>query len=268
MPDWHPAQYLKFAEERTRPCRDLAARVDLAAPRRIIDLGCGPGNSTEVLATRWPEAELTGLDSSPDMIAQARAAHPDWTWIGGDIAEWASGAGDRLLSSAQTCSYDLAFSNAALQWVPDHATVFPRLLARARVLAVQVPGNRDGPAHRIMREVAKGYPLEGRVREWHTHDAAFYYDVLATHAARLDIWETEYIHVMDSAEAIVEWYKGTGMRPFLEALDTDTARASFTADYLEAIRAAYPPRPDGKVLFPFRRIFLVAYATSGTSGPP
>lgn len=248
MPSWSPSQYLKFSEERTRPCRDLAARVDLAAPHRIIDLGCGPGNSIEVLAERWPAAELTGLDSSADMIAKASAAHPEWTWIAGDIAHWAVGSHH----------YDLAFSNAALQWVPDHAALFPRLLQRADVLAVQVPGNWDGPAHRVMREVAKRYPLDGRVREWFTHDAAFYYDVLAPHAGRLDLWETEYIHVMDSAEAIVEWYQGTGMRPFLEALDSDADRARFTADYLAAIRAAFPPRSDGKVLFPFRRIFIVA----------
>jgi trans-aconitate 2-methyltransferase len=248
MPSWSPTQYLKFSEERTRACRDLAARIDAAAPRRIIDLGCGPGNSTEVLAERWPAAELTGLDSSADMIAKARAAHPEWTWIAGDIAEWA--AGDQY--------YDLAFSNAALQWVPDHASLFPRLLACADVLAVQVPGNCDGPAHRIMREVGKRYPLDGRVREWFTHDAAFYYDVLAPHAARLDLWATDYIHVLDSPEAIVEWYKGTGMRPFLEALDTDADRARFIADYLAAVREAFPAQPNGKVLFPFRRIFLIA----------
>jgi trans-aconitate 2-methyltransferase len=254
MPTWHPAQYLKFSEERTRPCRDLAARIDLPDLRRIIDLGCGPGNSTEVLAGRWPAAELTGLDSSADMIAKARAAHPDWHWLTGDVADWAAAdLADR---------YDLVFSNAALQWVPDHADVFPRLLRRARVLAVQVPGNWDGPAHRSMREVAEHFTFEREVREWFSHDAAFYYDILAPHGARLDLWETEYLHIMDSAESIVEWYKGTGMRPFLDALDSDAARARFTAEYLEAIRAAYPPRPDGKLLFPFRRIFIVAHASA------
>jgi len=250
MPTWHPDQYLKFSEERTRPCRDLAARIEMADPRRVIDLGCGPGNSTEVLAERWPGAELTGLDSSADMIAKARAAHPGWPWLTGEIAEWAAASAD---------AYDVVFSNAALQWVPDHDAVFPRLLQRAGVLAVQIPGNWDGPAHRAMREVAKRFPLAGRVREWFSHSAAFYYDTLAPHAGRLDLWETEYIHIMDSAESIVEWYKGTGMRPFLEALDGDADRARFTAEYLDAIRAAYPARPDGKVLFPFRRVFLVAY---------
>jgi len=250
QPSWQPAQYLKFSEERTRPCRDLVARIDLSTPRRVIDLGCGPGNSTEILAERWPAAELTGFDSSPEMIAAARKAHPDWRWTASDIAQWAATADE---------PYDLVFSNAALQWVSDHAAVFPQLLARGRVFAMQIPGNWDGPAHRIMREVAKQYPLEGRVREWFSHDAAFYYDALAPHAARLDLWETEYLHIMDSAEAIVEWYKGTGMRPFLNALVSDAERARFTADYLEAIRAEYTPQSDGKVLFPFRRIFAIAY---------
>jgi len=249
MPTWNPAQYLKFNEERTRPCRDLAARIELPPRARIIDLGCGPGNSTEVLAERWPDADPTGLDSSAEMIAKATAAHPEWRWRQGDIAQWAGTPGEH---------YDLAFSNAALQWVPDHATVFPQLLARAAAVAIQVPGNWDGPAHQTMRDVAKRYPLDGRVREWFTHDAAFYYDTLAPHAAQLDIWATEYLHILDSAEAIVEWYKGTGMRPFLEALSSDADRARFTADYLDAIRAVYPPRADGKVLFPFRRLFLIA----------
>jgi trans-aconitate 2-methyltransferase len=249
MPSWNPTQYLKFSEERTRPCRDLAARLELLGRARVIDLGCGPGNSTEVLAECWPYADLTGLDSSPDMIARARAAHPDWRWITAEIAQWATASGD---------IYDLAFSNAALQWVPDHAVVFPRLLSRARMIAIQMPGNWDGPAHQTMRGVAKRYSLDVRVREWFTHDHAFYYDTLAPHASSLDIWATEYLHIMDGAEAIVEWYKGTGMRPFLEALPTDAHRARFTADYLAAIREVYPARSDGKVLFPFRRLFIVA----------
>jgi trans-aconitate 2-methyltransferase len=250
MPSWNPAQYLKFSEERTRPCRDLAARIDVPHPQRVIDLGCGPGNSTEVLAERWPAAEITGLDSSPDMVAKARAAHPERRWITGEIVQWAD-SGD---------TYDIVFSNAALQWVPDHAVVFPKLLERTGVLAVQIPGNWDGPAHRAMREIATGFCFAREVREWHSHDTAFYYDTLAPHAARLDLWETEYLHIMDSAEAIVEWYKGTGMRPFLAALDTDAERARFTAEYLDVIRAAYPQQRDGKVLFPFRRIFIVAEA--------
>jgi trans-aconitate 2-methyltransferase len=249
MPDWSPTQYLKFSEERTRPCRDLAVRISLDRPRRIVDLGCGPGNSTEVLAERWPDAAFIGLDSSSSMIAKARSAHPHWRWMQGDIAAFAEGGEN----------YDLVFSNAALQWVPDHAAVFPKLLARGRTLAVQMPGDWDGPAHHTMREVASGFHFTREVSEWHTHEIAFYYDALAPHAAGLDLWETVYLHIMDSPEAIVEWYRGSGMRPFLEALPSDADRERFAAAYLAAIRHVYPPRPDGKVIFPFRRMFIVAY---------
>jgi trans-aconitate 2-methyltransferase len=183
------------------------------------------------------------------MIAKARASHPDRQWIAGDIAEWAGG-GEH---------YDLVFSNAALQWLPDHRHLFPQLMARAGVLAVQMPGNIDAPAHSLMRGVAAQFPGTENAREWFTHDLDFYYDVLSPHAARVDLWATEYMHVMDGPEAIVEWYKGTGMRPFLDALSTDGEREQFLARYLAAIREAYPARPDGKVLFPFRRIFVVAY---------
>src|SRR5580704_1746796 len=148
MPTWNPQQYLKFAEERSRPCRDLAARVEISNPQRIIDLGCGPGNSAEVLSARWPQAAITGLDSSAAMIDAARAASPQCDWRTGDISEWAAASGER---------FDVVFSNAALQWVGDHAAVFPQLLARVAeggALAVQVPGNYGEAQHRLMREVA------------------------------------------------------------------------------------------------------------------
>ena len=252
MPSWKPDQYLKFAAERTQPCRDLAARVAIENPRHVIDLGCGPGNSTEVLAARWPHAELTGLDSSPDMIAKARGAHPGWHWQSADIAEWTNGQD----------SFDVVFSNAAMQWVPDHQNVFARLLehvAPGGALAVQMPHNYDAEAHRLMREVASHFPATGSVREWFTHPIGLYYDVLAPLSGHVDLWSTEYIHVMERPGDIVEWYKGTGMRPFLDALSTDAEREAFTAEYLAAIQDAYPARHDGRVLFPFRRLFLVAY---------
>jgi trans-aconitate 2-methyltransferase len=251
VPTWNPAQYLKFASERTQPCRDLIARVPLDAPRRIVDLGCGPGNSTQVLAGRWPAAELTGLDNSAEMIAKARAEHPERPWVTADIAQWAEGGEP----------YDLVFSNAALQWVPDHAGLLPLLMRRVApggALAVQMPGNWDAAAHRLMRNIAAQFPETDDVREWYTHDLGFYYDVLAPHASRVELWATEYVHVLDNAEAIVEWYRGTGLRPFLDALHDDDAREHFLATYLAAIREAYPPHENGRVLFPFRRIFLLA----------
>jgi trans-aconitate 2-methyltransferase len=257
MPTWDAEQYLRFNDQRSRPCRELAARIDISAPGNVIDLGCGPGNSTTVLAERWPNAELTGLDSSPEMIAAARKAEPRRAWSVGDIAAWANESGQ---------TYDVVFSNAALQWVDDHAAAFAKLLRRVApsgALAIQMPGNYDAPTHTIMRKLAGSpawrdrFPRHG-VREWHVHDLATYYDILAP-AAALDIWQTEYLHILPDAAAIVEWYKGTGLRPFLDALASDRQRADFLAQYLERIQEAYPVRKDGRVIFPFRRLFLIAY---------
>lgn len=255
MPTWNAAQYLRFADERTRPCRDLAAAISLEAPGRVIDLGCGPGNSTAVLAARWPKAEITGLDSSEAMLAAARRDAPERAWILGDIAAWTSEA-----------PFDLVFSNAAFQWVPDHEAAFPRALAQVApggALAVQMPCNIDAEAHTAMREIAARPAwrphLGGPVRQWHVHPASFYYDVLAPHATRLDIWVTEYLHVMPDADAIVAWYQGTGLRPYLDALPDEAVRQRFVDEYREAITAAYPARADGRVLFPFERLFIIAY---------
>jgi trans-aconitate 2-methyltransferase len=258
MPTWNPDQYLKFAAERTQPARDLLARIALDKPGRIIDLGCGPGNSTALLAERWPGAEVSGLDSSAAMINQAHHAFPDRRWAVGDIAEWANADGE---------PFDVVFSNAAMQWVGDHEALYPALFRRVApggALAVQVPANLDAPAHTEMRELAStpawaAMLPHGGVREWYVHDEGFYYDLLAPQAVRIDLWVTEYLHVMDGSDGIVEWYKGTGLRPFLDALPNDAERGNFLADYADRVCEAYPAQPDGKVLFPFRRFFLVAY---------
>ena len=215
-----------------------------------------------VLAERWPDAELTGLDSSAEMIEAARQAHPEHRWVPDDIAQWAQ---------RDSGQYDVVLSNAALQWVPDHAAVYPRLLTHAApggALAVQVPSAFDSPAHRILREMTASagwrhwFPT-GRVATWHSHEPAFYYDLLTPLAARVDLWETEYLHVLPDAGAILDWYKGTGMRPYLEAIRTEADRERFTAEYLEGLRTAYRPRPNGRVLFPFRRIFAIAQPPAG-----
>jgi trans-aconitate 2-methyltransferase len=251
MPTWNPQQYLKFAEERSRPCRDLAARVEVAAPRRIIDLGCGPGNSAAILAGRWPEAAITGLDSSEAMLDAARAAAPQHEWRVGHIPAWAAESGER---------FDVVFSNAALQWVGDHGELFPQLMARVAeggALAAQAPGNYASPQHQMLREIGKRANL--RVREWHMHDLDFYYDTLAPLTSRLDLWATEYLQVMPDVLSIVEWYKGTGLRPYLDALPDSVERERFLVEYLEGLRRIYQPRANGAVLFPFRRIFILAY---------
>jgi len=229
--------------------------VALDAPKRIVDLGCGPGNSTAVLAARWPGAEIMGIDSSPEMIAAAGKEMPTGRWGVGDISSWKAEQ-----------PVDLVFSNAALQWVPDHAGLYPRLLAQVAeggALAVQVPINLHAPAHQAMRQLAAGpgwrsyFPQ--RVREWHVFPTEAYYDFVAKQATRVDMWETEYLHVLAGPEAIVEWYQGTGLRPFLDMLPGEEERGRFLKEYGEMLRPLYPARPDGRVLFPFKRLFLIAY---------
>jgi trans-aconitate 2-methyltransferase len=258
MPSWNPDQYLRFAKERTQPCRDLAIRIEVDQPKTVIDLGCGPGNSTQVLAQRWPYADLTGLDSSPQMIETARRDFPACRFLVADIATWAA---------AERHSFDVVFSNAALQWVGDHPLVYPRLVelvAPGGAFAVQVPCNIDAPPHRAARSLASAaawrdrFPRDG-VREWHVHAATYYYDLFAPHASHVDLWETEYFHVLPDAESILEWYKGTGLRPYLDALPDPGDQQRFAVEYLEIIREACPVRADGCILFPFRRLFLVAY---------
>jgi trans-aconitate 2-methyltransferase len=258
MPTWAPEQYLRFEQERAWPCRDLVARIGIDPVRSVIDLGCGPGTSTAVLGERWPHAYITGLDNSTAMLERARQGFPQYEWMMGDIAEWARDSG---------ADYDVVFSNAALQWLEDHEDIYPRLLHRVRaggVLAVQMPADMDAPAHRIMRELAlsatwREYFESSSVREWHVHDTGFYYDVLANRATRLELWETEYIHIMPNPESIGGWYAGSGLRPFLDVLPSDNCRDRFLEDYIAALRGIYPPRRDGRVLFPFRRLFLIAY---------
>jgi trans-aconitate 2-methyltransferase len=252
--DWSAGQYLKFEDERTRPPRDLLAQVPLAQPRRVVDLGCGPGNSTELLIARYPRAEVIGLDSSPDMLRQARARLPACTFVEGDLARW-----------APTERTDLLFANAVFQWVPDHPSVLRRLLQalpEGGVLAVQMPDNTDEPALALMREVATSGPwakaidLTEAARD-DLPSPARYYDLLRPDCAQLDIWHTAYNHVMAGPQGIVEWFKGSALRPFLSPLDDDM-RASFIADFTARIAKAYPARFDGNVLLRFPRLFIVA----------
>lgn len=255
MPSWNADQYLRFAAERTRPCRDLVTTITLDAPQRIVDLGCGPGNSTAVLAQRWPNAALLGVDNSEAMIAAAKKDASRTDFVVGEIGSWSPNS-----------PFDLIFSNASLQWVENHEALFPRLLrfvAPGGAMAAQVPCNIAAPAHEIMRELARHPEFQaffgGGVREWFVHEPAFYYDVLAPHATQVDIWTTEYLHILPNAQAIVEWYKGTGLRPFLDRLPNEAIRLRFLELYEEAITRAYPARPDGKVILPFLRLFLIAY---------
>jgi trans-aconitate 2-methyltransferase len=255
MPHWDADQYLRFGEERTRAATDLLARVAIDSPCRVADLGCGPGNSTALLYRRWPGADIVGVDSSPEMIDAARAAYPDWQWQVGDIAAWTPPA---------PC--DVVFSNAALQWVPDHARVFPRLLSHVAgggALAVQVPAHVASPVHQAMLGISQAPAWRDRmhaaVRAVRVETPSTYYDMLQPLAAHIDLWITEYQHVLDSPAAMVEWMRGTGLRPFLQALADDKERATFEVLLLPEVAKSYPPQADGRVLFPFRRLFVVAY---------
>jgi trans-aconitate 2-methyltransferase len=256
MAQWDADLYLRFAEERTQPAVDLLSRIGLVQPHRIIDLGCGPGNSTTLLRERWPEAEITGLDRSPDMVAAARRAYCAGRWIVADISTWSDPA-----------LFDLIFSNAALQWVPDHAKLLLRLfgmVAAGGALAIQMPRHFRSLVHRLMLEISLRPEWNERLAPArtaiHVEPPAFYYDLLAPHAARVDLWETEYLHVLENAAAILSWIRGTGLRPYLEALPNDAERGRFEELLLAGLEAAYPRRADGRVLFPFNRLFLIAYA--------
>jgi trans-aconitate 2-methyltransferase len=250
---WSAAQYLKFEDERTRPALDLLSHVPDLAVATAVDIGCGPGNSTELLAARFPSARVVGIDTSADMLAAARKRLPSLTFAEADVATWMPEA-----------PVDLMFANAVFQWVPDHLAVLARLiggLAPGGVLAMQVPDNLNEPSHVLMREVAVSAPFASRFATPVARDpippVGAYYDRLKPLVARLDVWRTTYHHVLAGPAEIVEWVKGTGLRPYLERLDADE-RPAYLAAYQSAIASAYPAQFDGRVIFPFPRLFVVA----------
>ena len=262
---WDPAQYLKFSDHRLRPALDLIERVPLAEPSRIYDLGCGSGHITRMLADRWPQATVVGMDNSPQMLAKARATPSRVHWEQGDLADWRPAA-----PAASAATPSLLFSNAAIQWLPDHATLIPRLWSLLRAggcLAVQAPLSWDQPSHRLMRETLAdggtgGSPLgSAELRQavgnrW-LHEPGFYYDLLAPGAAHIEVWTTEYLHALTGPNPVLEWVTATGLRPFLTGLG-DADRAAFLDQYRARLRDAYPRRADGVTLYPFRRLFFVA----------
>ena len=250
---WDPAQYLKFAAPRFRPAMDLLARVAIEAPKTVYDLGCGAGNVTRLLAQRWPDARVVGVDDSAEMLAQAAKEAPGIVWQCQSIANWAP---DRAA--------DLIYSNAALHWLPNHQALFRRLmgcLTPGGVLAVQMPRNFSEPSHALIRETVAGGPWRDRlaplVQPSPVAAPEYYYDLLAPLAAELDMWETQYQHVLEGEDPVKEWTKGTWLKQFLDALD-EGDRPAFEADYAVRLRKAYPRRADGKTVFPFRRLFIVA----------
>lgn len=267
---WNPELYLKFADERTHPARDLAKRASDAlyslrsghSEPVVLDIGCGPGNSTGVLRSTWPRGRFTGVDSSQDMIAAARKSEVPADWIIADVAVW-----------NPDHRYDVVFSNAAMQWMPHHDQLIARFwswLAPGGVLAVQIPANRESSLHLAMQEVAarpewgEFTAKVGNVIEY--HEPEYYYAILDKLSRHVQIWESTYWHVLDDHAALIDWYRATGMRPYLTAMPDPATRQRFENQVLKTAKAGYPVQPNGKILYPFRRIFFTALKPASQAG--
>lgn len=254
MSDWNPDLYRQFEAERTRPARELVARIPAIEVRTATDLGCGPGNSTELLWRAWPQAKVTGLDSSLSMLEQAQKRLPDCHFLPADIRSWQA-----------TAPQDVIYANASLQWLDHHEQLFPQLVAQLApygALAIQMPDNLDEPSHRLMREVAAREQWRQKISSGAADRKKLlssdqYYDLLSNAGCSVDIWRTTYYHLMPDAAAIIDWLKATGLRPFLASLN-ESEQTAFLQAYLTEIRQAYLPRSDGKVLLAFPRLFMVA----------
>jgi trans-aconitate 2-methyltransferase len=249
---WNPQQYLKFSGHRLRPAVDLLMRIPDFAPRHIADLGAGAGNVTRLIKERWPDANVVGVEGSPEMVAAGRKAAPEVEWQQQDLASW-NPAGQ----------YDLIYSNAALHWLPDHAGLFPSLmgkLASGGILAVQMPRNFLAPSHVLIGETALNGPWRSKVEHLVTpppvQPPSFYHELLAPLSNDVDIWETEYLQVLEGGNPVKEWTKGTWLTRYLDVLQGNE-KAAFEAAYGERVAKAYPKNSAGQTLFPFRRLFMV-----------
>ena len=255
---WDPSQYLKFAGERIRPALDLLARIPASAPESVVDLGCGAGNLAPLLLGRWPRAKLTGVDSSPEMLARARADHPRVQFVQADLARW-----------RPQQPVDVLYSNATLHWLPGHDALIPGLLAGVKPggwLAVQMPRNFGAASHTCVSDAIEQGPwrvrLEPHLRRQPVAESRYYWGLLQDRTATLDIWETEYLQVLRGDNPVAEFTKGTWLKQFLDRLG-EPERSVFEADYRARVKAAYPPEGDGRTLLPFRRLFIVAQRVRG-----
>lgn len=256
MADWNAAQYLKFETERTQPAIDLARRIPQTSPRRILDVGCGPGNSSAVLAATFPGASILGIDAAPEMVEAARQAHPDMAFAVCDAAT--------DLDSLEA-GFDVVFSNACIQWIPDHQRLLAtmlRLVAPGGALAVQVPMQMHEPIHEIIDDVANSDKWQAKCGDldlFHTLQPGRYFDILTRLTPHVTLWETTYYHVLTAHTDIVEWYRGTGLRPYLAALSPSEGDA-FAWDVLEQVVRRYPAQAGGEIIFRFPRFFFIATA--------
>ncbi len=250
---WNPETYLAFSDHRERPLQELIDRIPPLDVARAADLGCGTGNSTAALARRFSKARITGVDNSPEMLAKARADLPSAEWVEADLGRWEPQE-----------QFDLIASNAALHWVPDHDALFARLvdcLAEGGALAVQMPRNFDAPSHRLLYKTVEGGPWADKtsplVRRNPVDAPSRYYERLAPRMRHTDIWETTYLQALEGEDAVFRWTSGTALRPFLAALEGEE-RDAFCETYKARLREAYPQSADGKTLFAFTRLFMVA----------
>lgn len=252
---WDPEQYALFDVWRRRPAHDLVAALPSIAPRSVVDLGCGGGQLARLLAERWPDAEVTGVDNSPAMLDWAEGTDSRVRWLRADLTSW-----------RPHWPVDLLISNAALHWLDDHERLFPELLetvAPGGVMAVQMPRNFAAPSHQLLFETAADGPwagkLAGVLRPEPVRAPQDYYDLLSPLATRVDIWETEYLQVLNGDVPVLQWTRGTALVPVMEALEGEELDA-FLAAYRARLEVAYPQHPDGNTLFPFKRLFIVARA--------
>lgn len=250
---WDPAQYLKFSGERMRPALDLLAHIPAEAPQTVVDLGCGTGNLAPLLLARWPGAALTGVDSSREMLVRARVEHPTASFVQADIGTWRPNA-----------PADVLYSNAALHWLDGHERLIPGLLAAVKPggwLAIQMPRNFNAPSHSTIVEAIEQGPwrakLEPALRRDPVAGPGHYWRMLRGVCAALEVWETEYLQVLSGENPVAEYTKGSWLKQFLDRLH-EPERSAFEADYRRRVLAWYPPEPDGRTLFPFRRLFIVA----------
>lgn len=255
MSDWNARQYLKFKKERTQPAIDLAARLEYERPVKALDVGCGPGNSTAVLKARFPGAQVIGADYSENMVETARQDHPELDFIKCDISSDLDGLPH---------DFDIIFSNACLQWVPDHPALLPRLMGLLKpggLLAVQIPMNYQEPIHKIIESTVAKSPwteLIPYMRLFYTLSQGEYFDILSDISSDFTLWQTTYLHRMPSHQAIMDWYSSTGLRPYLDAAVSEEARGGFYQEVFRQVKSEYPVQKNGEIIFRFPRFFFIA----------
>lgn len=251
MSEWDSKQYTKFEKERTQPSIDLIGRVGIC-PKSILDIGCGPGNSTAQLAAHFPEAEILGVDSSDNMLARARAVYPDMAFRKCSVPDGLDELG----------SFDLLFSNACLHWIPDHRSLLPKLMDKLNtggMLAVQIPLTQEAIFYKLLHEhlKSKKWSRLNTIHNFHNLTPNETYDILSQLSPEVCMWETVYYHVVDSHSAVIDWYKGSGLKPYLDMLD-ESEKAEFQSELLLLIREKIPLQSDGKVLLKMPRLFFTA----------